>query len=163
MKLLINTNGLPQNSDSPEDYPTLSHFVAWHFGQGGRVSVLSSNLITSPHFLHLYDPLPGFSPVVCIINQFKKRLKNKNKLLAAFFHRTNLNLFRYCGLGSSGSFLHRNKLSRSRISNACRCFAHKYVLSKLKIRFHHKGLKTYPIIIDSPIHMGNRDKPNQEN
>ncbi|MDP8218682.1 MAG: hypothetical protein P9M03_08155 [Candidatus Theseobacter exili] len=52
------------------------------------MSVLSSNLIISPHALHLYRPFPGFSPVVYIINQF----------------------------------------------------------IKIKTRFHHKGLKTYPII-----------------
>jgi len=77
-----------QFRNSPNPYPTLSHLIPWHFGQGGSVSVLSSNLITSPHFLHLYRPFPGFSPVVYIINQF----------------------------------------------------------IKIKIRFHHKGLKTYPII-----------------
>ena len=80
--------GLFQFRNSPNLYPTLSHFVPWHFGQGGSVSELSSNLITSPHFLHLYKPFPGFSPVVYIIKQF----------------------------------------------------------IIIKTRFHHKGLKTYPII-----------------
>ena len=84
--------GLFPSRNSPNLYPILSHFVPWHFGQGGSVSVLSSNLIISPHALHLYKPFPGFSPVVYIINQF----------------------------------------------------------IKIKTRFHHKGLKTYPIIFCSP-------------
>lgn len=83
--------GLSLFRNSPNLYPILFHLVSWHFGQGGSVSVLSSNLITSPHFVHLYKPFPGFSPVVCIINKF----------------------------------------------------------IKIKTRFHHKGLKTYPIIFCS--------------
>jgi hypothetical protein len=70
-----NKKGLSQFKDSPFFYPTLFHLVPWHFGQGGRVSELSSNLITSPHFTHLYNPFPGFSPVVYIIIKIKILIK----------------------------------------------------------------------------------------
>lgn len=70
-----NKKGLPQLRNSPDFYPTLSHLVLWHFGQGGSVSVSSSNLITSPQLTHLYIPFPGFSPVVYIIKQFKRLIK----------------------------------------------------------------------------------------
>lgn len=65
----LKRKGLFQLRNSPILYPTLFHLVPWHFGQGGSVSVLSSNLITSPQFRHLYRPFPGFSPVVYIIEK----------------------------------------------------------------------------------------------
>lgn len=67
-----NKNGLFQHGNSPLFYPILFHFVPWHFGQGGSVSELSSNLITSPQFTHLYKPFPGFSPVEYIIEKIKR-------------------------------------------------------------------------------------------
>lgn len=137
--------GLPYFKNSPNSYPTLFHFVPWHFGQGGSVSVSSSNLIASPHFVHLYKPFPGFSPVEYIKFEFKRLITYK-KLLATFLDRTNFNLFSYSGLGSFRSLLSRNKFSCSCISNTCRCFTHKNELFKIKTRFHHEGLKTYPII-----------------
>lgn len=48
------------------------NFVPLHFGQGGKVSVLSSKTTTVPHFVHLYEPFPGFSPVVCIFLKFRR-------------------------------------------------------------------------------------------
>lgn len=56
----------------PFSYPILFQYVFSHTGQGGRVSVSSSSLITFPHFVHLYKPFPGFSPVRYIILQFLK-------------------------------------------------------------------------------------------
>jgi hypothetical protein len=40
--------------------------VLLHFGHGGRVSVASFSTTVWPHFVHAYDPFPGFSPVVDI-------------------------------------------------------------------------------------------------
>lgn len=40
----------------------------WHFGHGGSVSVASSRYKLFPHFLQVYVPLPGFSPVVDIVS-----------------------------------------------------------------------------------------------
>jgi len=45
-------------------YPTLLNSVLSHLGHGGRVSSSSSSVTSCPQFLHLYVPLPGFSPVV---------------------------------------------------------------------------------------------------
>jgi len=42
--------------------------VFWHFGHGGRVSVLSSKCTLCPHLVQVYVPIPGFSPVVLIIS-----------------------------------------------------------------------------------------------
>ena len=72
---LKNRKGLSLHRNSPNSYPTLSHFVPWHFGHGGNVSESSSNLITSPHFVHLYKPFPGFSPVEYIKLKFKRLIK----------------------------------------------------------------------------------------
>lgn len=41
-----------------------------HFGHGGRVSVASSRCTVVPQKLHLYVPIPGFSPVVGIYSSF---------------------------------------------------------------------------------------------
>lgn len=38
-----------------------------HFGQLGKVSVLSLTRTTWPHLLQIYTPDPGFSPVVAIV------------------------------------------------------------------------------------------------
>jgi len=45
--------------------------VPWHFEQGGSVSVLSSKTTFWPHFLQVYVPFPGFSPVLDISNILK--------------------------------------------------------------------------------------------
>jgi len=136
-------NGLLQLRNSPLFYPTLVHLVPWHFGHGGNTSELSSNLITSPHFTHLYKPFPGFSPVLYINLLFKKLIKTLI-LLTAFFHRTNFNFFSYSCLRSFSSFFRRDKLSASCISNTSRSFTHKLEFLKLILCFHLKGLKAYP-------------------
>ena len=138
-----NKNGLLRLRNSPFCYPTLVHLVPWHLGHGGNTSELSSNLITSPHFTHLYKPFPGFSPVVYINLLFKKLIKTLI-LLTAFFHRTNFNFFRYSCLRSFSSFFRRDKLSASCISNTSRSFTHKLEFLKLTLCFHLKGLKAYP-------------------
>ena len=142
-----NKNGLLQLRNSPFYYPILVHFVPWHLGHGGNVSVLSSNLITSPHFTHLYKPFPGFSPVVYINLLFKKLIKTLI-LLTAFFHRTNFNFFSYSCLRSLSSFFRRDKLSASCISNTSRCFTHKLEFFKLTLCFQLRGLKAYPEFLD---------------
>ena len=47
-------------------YPILMNFVPLQLGQGGNVSVSSSSTTIVPEAIHLYVPLPGFSPVVYI-------------------------------------------------------------------------------------------------
>lgn len=147
IKLIKNSrrqkNGLPQQRNSPLFYPTFVHLVPWHWGHGGNTSELSSNLITSPHFTHLYKPFPGFSPVV-YINLLFKRLIKTLILLTAFFHRTNFNFFSYSCLRSFSSFFRRDKPSASCISNTSRSFTHKLEFFKLIMCFHLKGLKVYP-------------------
>ena len=141
-------NGLLQFRNSPFYYPTFVHLVPWHLGHGGNTSELSSNLITSPHFTHLYKPFPGFSPVVYINLLFKKLIKTLI-LLTAFLYRTNFNFFSYSCLRSFSSFFRRDKLSASGISNTSRSFTHKLEFLKLALCFHLKGLKAYPIFFCS--------------
>ena len=91
-----NKNGLFQYGNSPLFHPILFHFVPWHFGQGGRVSELSSNLITSPHFTHLYKPLPGFSPVEYIIEKIKRLITSYFNCLSLLQTKTVLKHYLEC-------------------------------------------------------------------
>lgn len=138
-------NGLLQLRNSPLFYPILVHLVPWHLGHGGKTSESSSNLITAPHFSHLYKPFPGFSPVVYIILHLKKLIL-KRILLTAFFYRSNFNFFSYSGLRSFSSFFRRDKFPASCISNTSRSFTHKFEFLKLILRFQLIGLNAYPII-----------------
>lgn len=131
MMSLKNKNGLFQHRNSPLFYPILFHFVPWHFGQGGRVSELSSNLITSPQFTHLYKPLPGFSPVVYIIEKIKRLITRPfnchgltqtktvfGTLLRMLFRRTNFNCFSNSCSWAFNSLFCWNKFSRTSVSNS---------------------------------------------
>ena len=95
---LKSKNGLSLYRNSPFSYPILFHFVPWHFGQGGRVSELSSNLITSPHFTHLYKPLPGFSPVEYIIEKNKRLITRSFNCLSLMQTKTVLKHYLECFL-----------------------------------------------------------------
>jgi len=98
MMSLKNKNGLSHHRNSPLFYPILFHFVPWHFGQGGKVSELSSNLITSPHFTHLYKPLPGFSPVEYIIEKIKRLITRSFNCLDLLQTKTVLKHYLECFL-----------------------------------------------------------------
>src|SRR5665647_67939 len=98
MMSVKNKNGLSQHRNSPLFYPILFHFVPWHFGQGGRVSELSSSLITSPHFTHLYKPLPGFFPVEYIIIKIKRLITCSFNCLGLMQTKTVLKHYLECFL-----------------------------------------------------------------
>lgn len=96
MMSLKNKNGLSHHRNSPLFYPILFHFVPWHFGQGGKVSELSSNLITSPQFTHLYKPFPGFSPVVYITIKIKGLITRSFNCLSQFETKAALKHYLEC-------------------------------------------------------------------
>lgn len=68
----------------PFSYPILFQYVLLQLGHGGSLSESSSSLITSPHWVHLYLPLPGFSPVRYIILRVLKIKQSFSSLI--FIH-----------------------------------------------------------------------------
>lgn len=62
--------------------------VPLHFGQGGKVSVWSSNTTDWPHFLQIYVPFPGFSPVVDIVHSYIRKLVGRSGI--TFYTENNI-------------------------------------------------------------------------